>query len=925
MGHRSKPGRANLTDIAPVSVAEAKQMPDARKSISISVRVRYRRIFGRRQEREIVMGTSFKRIVNAMEVALLLVLLVLGITPTHVGAFDRYPSPDQPGEEDEMNEELWRFVKRQPYDEAIGHIAAAQRKHSGLLPAVMELPTGWKIAPAGKQVEVGTLPHEAIAFAGRIVVLNTGYSGRDAKVPQEISVIDPDSLQVVKVLHLASIFPSAATGLDGDLYISGGYSQRIYRLDRLFDLVREYSLPGYPAGIAAIDNSHLAVAYLVSGATQQDFEKGIYREGRLVILNTSTGEVEQETTVGYFPYSVRYRAGKLYVTLLGENRLNVYDRALHLVKSLDTGRTPQDICYDNDRLYVVNTGSDNIAVIDPGSNAIVSTIDLQGKRKGFGRGPTSCAVLGRSLYVTLSTTNAVADIDISSGKTRGYIPAGWYPTKILLHGKHLLVLNGKGIRTRRPNVDGPQPVPAKGGAQYVLTLLKGSVSIIPVAQVASKLIDWTRQVEEGSPVYGPLDGFHLPIRNVFYIVRENRTYDQVLGDLEKGNGDPYLTLFGREVTPNAHRLAEEFVTLDNFYANGEISVLGHSFTTSGYASPFLEWLGNVAYSGRYKGYPFGMVPSTTSPAYLWDELDAKGIDYRIYGEDYYLYTRAYRLICDAYGPDSQLGKRFYAQTMALASRGVRGSSFFEFAKPYYGQAGSVEDAMLLLEKPEFLGALSSHFCGDGSLADAVRGNASLRRGFAELLYHYPLNFRTWDLYYSDLERAKAWKTDFERQLKQDRVAPLHYIWLPNDHTGGAEGKYLPPDQLVAQNDAALVLIVETISKSPVWKESLILVVEDDAQNGPDHVDATRTVALAAGPYVKRGKVIGDRYDQLSLLRTIEILLGASSLNLNDALAIPMIGIFSEEAVFRPYASQEPAGYLSEMDRALYRLFTGSNP
>jgi hypothetical protein len=180
-----------------------------------------------------------------------------------------------------------------------------------------------------------------------------------------------------------------------------------------------------------------------------------------------------------------------------------------------------------------------------------------------------------------------------------------------------------------------------------------------------------------------------------------------------------------------------------------------------------------------------------------------------------------------------------------------------------------------------------------------------------------LNYPSWDLKYSDLQRFLDWKTDFEKQLKSGRVAQLNYIWLPNDHTAGQQPGLPNPYQMVAQNDAALGRIVETISKSPIWRESLILVVEDDAQNGPDHVDATRTVALAASPYVKRGVVVSDRYDQLSLLRTIELILGLDPLNQNDGLAVPMFGIFTSEPNDSAYVPPAPSNQLMKSDQTLY--------
>lgn len=828
----------------------------------------------------------------------------------------RNDGPDQPGEEEELNRELWQSSRLSSYSVALEHVSAARAKSPGPAAEVI-LPTGWKIAPAGKQVEVGRFPHEAVSYAGRIVVLNAGWYG---KAPQEVSVVDPASAETVKLLHVDSLFPSAQPGPGGDLYLSGGYSRLVYRYNGKFALVRSYQLAGYTAGIAAVDADRIAVLYLVAGATPQEYDKGRYGEGKLAILNTVSGEVEREATVGNFPYAVRALKGRLYVTLLGEDKLKVYDLQLRLRTSLSVGHTPQDICADGDRLYVVNTGSDNLSAIDTATDRVAGTISLQSHGTGFGGAPTSCAAAGKSLYVSLAGSNAVAVIDRETETLRGFIPTGWYPTKVLFSGGSLLVLNGKGVRSRRPNVDGPQPVPERSGPAYVLSLLKGTLSIIPARQITEKLAGWTRQVEEGSPVYSPAEGFKLPIRHIFYIVRENRTYDQVLGDLQQGNGDPFLTLFGEEVTPAAHKLAREFVTLDNFYADGEISVLGHSFTTSGYASPFLEWLGNAQYSGRYKGYPFGIVPAATSPAYLWDALDEKGIDYRIYGENYFLYTRAYRIICDFYGAKSPLGKKFTARMMELAADTDRGNDFYALAKAHYGKADTVKDAQELLGDPAFLQPFSRFLTGDDSLAAAIQKNAPLRLRFAAYLYHYPFNFRSWDLTHSDIERAQEWKSDFDRQVRCGKVARLHYIWLPNDHTAGVARDFLAPDQFVSQNDAALGLVIETIAKSPVWKDSLILVTEDDAQNGPDHVDATRTVALAAGPYVRRNAVVSDRYDQLSMLRTIELILGLPPLNLNDALAVPMLGIFTAKPDDRSYGAPAPSIHLGDRDKLLYQRF-----
>ncbi len=724
--------------------------------------------------------------------------------------------------------------------------------------------------------------------------------------------MDVKDAEVVKTVKLGSMFPSACVGKDGYLYVSGGYASEIYRIDRDFNVEHTYDVGGYASGICPIDGTHLAVAYLTANDTE-----GKYGKGKIAILNTESGQVEKEADAGYFPYSVACAEGRIFVSVLGEDKVEVFGRDLMPVKTLTVGRGPGNMTVYGKLVYVVNQNSDAVYVIDGLTAKVEKKIDVSMKGVGYGAAPTSCAVDGGRLYVSEATTNAVSVFDRANGKFLGCIPAGWYPTKVLVHDGNIITVSAKGIRARRPNPNGPQPVKGKGGPDYVLNLLEGAASIVPKAEVESHLKSWTKFVEEGSPLYRPAKGLKIPIKHVFYIIRENRTYDQVLGDLGRGNGDSTLTLFGESVTPNGHRIARDFVDLDNYFADGEISVLGHSFTTSGYASPFLELLGNLAYSGRYNGYPFGTVPAVFSPSYIWDALHSKGVPFRIYGEPYYLSTGAYRVIAGTFGANSGLAKRFYEQSMNLAWATDRGKAFSDFAAKYYGNSHSKEDLSRLLLEPDFGEGVSRIFTGGDSLYEAFKENGTFRTRFAEFLSHYSFNYYTWDLKYSDLSRFEAWRNDFEYLMRENRVPDFEYIWLPNDHTGGTNPNYPNPYQLVSENDAALGMILKTISDSPVWKNSLVLVEEDDAQNGPDHVDATRTVALAAGPYVKRGHVVHDRCDQLSMLRTVEVILGLNPLGLGDALAVPMFGIFSETPDTAKYVLTPPSGHLMSSDRELY--------
>lgn len=859
-------------------------------------------------------------------IAIVALLTTLGLAQRKV---------DDPDDQEDLNRELWELAKGTPYDSILEYVKEAQRASRATQTAEVELPNGWRIKPAGTQVEVGRLPYEMVEFAGKLVVLNTGYYYQE---PQEVSIVDPQTARVIKTLRINSLFPSATVALDGDLYLSGGFDQKVYRVDKNFEIVREYQVGGFVGGLASVDSQHLAVAYM---ATQKD-GKGGFVGGGLGMLNTATGKIEREIKAGYYPYTVHYLNGKLFVTVLGEDKVFVFDRDLKLTRQIAVGKTPQESCTDGRKLYVVNTGADSLSVIDTQTESVTSTISVAQRGNRFGASPTSCTIDRNQLFVTVGNTNSVAVINRITNQQVGQIPAGWYPTKVITNAQQLFILSAKGIRARHPNPKGPRGAGPSRSGDYVLTLLKGAVSILPRNQVQRNLRSWTMAVNRSGPMFNPRSGFNLPIKYVFYIIKENRTYDQVLGDLGRGNGDPNLTLFGRSVTPIHHQIADEYVTLDNFYCNGEISVLGHSFTTSGYVSPFVEWMGNLTYSYRWNsknnpcavpevtcnsgGYPYGMVPAMLSPAYIWDRLDEKNVDYRIYGENYFLFTRAYKIFNELYGAEGELSKKFYAKVVDMAADGEdRGTEFNELASAYAGHADTRDHAYELLADATFVGRLSHFLTGDDSFAGAIKRDDRLRRRFADYLYHYPFSFRSWDLKTSDLDRVREWKKDFETQVKLGHFAQFNYIWLPNDHTDGANKKTLDAFQFVAQNDVALGRVIETVARSPIWRQSIFLVVEDDAQNGPDHVDATRTIAFAAGPYVKRKTLVSDRYDQLSMLRTMELLLGLKPLNMTDAMAVPMFGVLTNQPDFKPFVAVAPSARLSDADRERDRKLKAGEP
>ncbi len=862
---------------------------------------------------------------------------------------------DAPGDMDDLSRQLWASTgRRLSYDAAVRYAERLRRRGAADADArvgLAELPTGWAIAPAGAQVETGRLPFEAVAFAGRVVVLNTGYYPGE---PQPLTVIDPrpgvPAVARVRTLPVGALYPAArvaerSAGGDGALYVSGGDDRAVWRVDTAF-AARKLAVGGYAAGLAPLDArvfgpGRLAVAYLVAADST-----GAAGAGRLAVLNTASGRVEQELPAGHYPTAVESVGDRVYVVGTGEQSLRVFARRgrthqLAAFRTLAVGRSPAGTCRWGEgpgaRLLVVNSGSDDLSVVDLARDSVVGTIPVRFRdpaaagaerpRAGAvlraGGAPTSCAVVGARLYVTLATANAVAVYDtarVAAGDPAplGYLPAGWYPTRVVAAGDSLYVLSAKGVRPRRPNPDGPQPDSlTPGGPGYVLTELRGSLGVLPRAAVDTGLRAWTRRVRAGSPLAAPAAGVALPIRHVFYVVRENRSYDQVLGDLGRGDGDSTLTLFGADVTPAAHALARDFVDLDHFFADGEISVLGHSYATSGYASPLLEWLGNASYSGRFAGYPFGTAPAVFSPAYLWDALDARGVDYRVYGEPYYASTAFWRLVVSRYGEGSALARAVVAQSGRLTTARDRGAALHAVLAPAAARGRTRAGALALLADTGFARGLSRALVGGDALARALAADPALRLDVAEFLSHYGFAYPTWDLGYSDLRRVADWKAEFDADAAAGRVPAFTYLWLPNDHTAGVTRGQLSPRQLVAQNDAALARLVETIAASPVWGESLVLVEEDDAQNGPDHVDATRTVALAAGPFVRRGAVVPDRYDQLSMLRTAEVLLGLDPLGVGDALAVPMLGALSPAADARRWRAPAPSAWLTKDDRARY--------
>jgi phospholipase C len=435
----------------------------------------------------------------------------------------------------------------------------------------------------------------------------------------------------------------------------------------------------------------------------------------------------------------------------------------------------------------------------------------------------------------------------------GFLPAGWYPSALALteKGQKLWIGNSKGIGSYA-DIGGPHSPLARSGTgdsefkgDNVKTLQKGSVNIVSLAGMKTELRGWTKRVYENCPYNDKLlarakpapgasiipseVGAGSPIEHIIYIIKENRTYDQVLGDLAKGNGDPRLTLFGKKVTPNQHAIAEQFVLFDNLYCDGEVSVDGHSWSNSAYATDYNEKLWPVTY-GKHSMAGSNVAAYVPSAGHLWDACKRKGLTYRSYGE------AAIRASTDE------------PAVSAPGAEGLHGHISPDFKKP--GARDTDNVAVFIRE-------------------------------------------------------FDAYEKCFDDPDPQKRLPNYIVMSLPENHTRGTAPGAHTPVAMVANNDYAVGMLVDRVSHSKYWPTTAIFIIEDDAQDGPDHVDARRTAGFAISPYIKRGTVDSTPYSTSSMLRTMELLLGLGPMTQYDAAASPMYAAFGTEADLSGYKCISP--------------------
>jgi YVTN family beta-propeller protein len=540
-------------------------------------------------------------------------------------------------------------------------------------------------------------------------------------------------------------------------------------------------------------------------------------------------------------------------------------------KTIEVGLHPSDMILspDHQRLYVACANSDIVTVIDTGKDKVVEEISVHlDTDLPFGNAPNALALSadGKFLYVANGTENAICVIQIGKpSQIIGSIPTGWYPGSVILNksGEILYVANVKGIGSRNQRTDRPG---------YNTHDHMGSVSIIPVpgkkklqemTTIVHQNNSYSRMLNELHPTTNSKEKVAIPVlpsqtsffKHVVYIIKENRTYDQVFGDMPQGNGDTSLVHFGREVTPNHHLLAETFVLMDNFYCSGILSADGHQWTDEAYVTDYLEkFFGDFTRSYPYDGDD---ALAYASSGFIWDNVLRHGLTFRNYGE--------------------------------------------------------FVDAIIEPKEATFMDMYRDY--KNGTKQVKIHAKANLE----QLIPYLCPTYVGFPNSVPDVYRAGEFIKELKEFEKNDNFPNFNIMLLPNDHTSGTRPGRPTPRAAVADNDLALGQIVEAISKSKFWKETCIFVTQDDPQAGLDHVDGHRTVGMVISPYTKRGKVISTYYSQINMVRTMENILGIPPMNQLDLTAESMHECFSDTPDFRPYQAVPNIIPLDEINPELESL------
>ena len=789
--------------------------------------------------------------------------------------------------------------------------APAARVLPGLQPGrYIQLPNQWRLNPTGRHIEVGDLPvniqlHPTGQFAA---VLHCGYK------EHEVVILDlnPAGRKIASRTTIPQGFYGLAFSPDGrQIYASGGEFDRVHVWDfdrgllhnaRTIDVKagRQRTVAGgltldptgrelFVAGVWAdavvrvpLDNPEnkvvIPMAARVTKPEPPAGEPPSPPDGRKQQGNKDVPEKADDEDAGTapkagnsFPYTVLVEPGgkRAFVTLWANAKVAVIDLETNAVATAwPTAAHPTEMALspNGKTLYVACANSTRVTVVDVAAGQVIQTINCPlYPQAPSGNTPNSLCLTpdGEMLFVANADANNLAVFNVSdpkAAKPLGFIPTGWYPTSVRFNklDKQVYVANGKGLSSKA-NRYGANPLEPGRTLEYIGSLLKGTVSVIPAptpaamakltktAYACSPLTADAAPRADGAAADNPIPrapGGPSPIKYVIYVVKENRTYDQVYGDMKQGNGEPDLCLFPEAVTPNHHRLAREFVLLDNTYVDGEVSADGHEWSMGAYATDFVEKIWPLSYRVsplKTFGYPGeGSMDLIARPAggYVWDRCKEAGVSYRSYGE---------------WVANGKMNK-------------------------------------------------------DGTFADG-------RARVAALEGHIDPQFRSYDLDYPDVKRAERFIEEMKRYERDGGMPRLSIVRLPNDHTAGTRVGKPTPTAMVAENDLALGRLVEDVTRSKFWPETAIFVIEDDAQNGPDHVDAHRVVALVVSPYAKRRFTDSTLYSTSSMLRTMELILGLKPMSQFDAAARPMYNSFTAKADLTPYTHAVPAADLKAVNQS----------
>jgi YVTN family beta-propeller protein len=718
----------------------------------------------------------------------------------------------------------------------------------------VDLPNGWHLTPVGTKIKLGDLPlNIAVNPGGKYVaVTNNGQS------IQSIMLIDTKTQTMVDSVTIPASWLGLAFGPDGKkLYASGGNENviRCYNIDN-GKLKKADTIKLGPPWKTRHDTDFNKIS--PAGLCIDNAGKRLYvvtkENDSLYVIDLAKNSIVHAQRLPAEGYTCLLSKDerKLYVSVWGGGEVLIYDISKNIFSdSVKVGSNPNDMALTGDGkyLFTANSNDNSVSVISTELHKVIETLNAAlypGSLEGSTTNSVGLSADSKALYIANADNNCLAVFDVSRpghSASKGFIPTGWYPTCVRIVDGKLWVTNGKGFNSL-PDPYGPNPMKRREKAEYRKGstagkpnsqyigggLLMGSMSIIP--EPNEKLLSdytgavyhntpydinkaLTADVPTGNPIPAKV-GDASPIKYVFYVLKENRTYDQVLGDEPNGNGDTSLCLFPKRITPNEHAIAEQFVLLDNFYVDAEVSADGHNWSMAAYANDYTEKTWPTSYGDRGGTYDYSENRKIAMPiaGFIWDNCLRNHIKMRNYGE------------------------------------------FADDGNPY---------------------------------SKDLRTNSCP---------YYP----GWDLAIHDAYREQMWERDFDSLAAINAVPQFNIVYLPDDHTSGlAKGRFTPYAS-IADNDQALGKLIEHLSKSKIWKQCAIFVVEDDAQSGPDHVDAHRTTAYVAGAFVKRHYVDHTMYSTCSMMHTMELILGLPPMSQYDASATPMWRSFADTANGSSYTS-----------------------